>query len=250
MKPRIAILNGTFDPCTRGEAVDAVFEAIDAGRRGWFCTVNVSTLMTMRADPTLQSFVDRAAFVVADGQPLVWCAPLFGGSLPERVTGIDLIDVLCARAVRDGRGVYLLGATGEVLGRTLERLRLQNPGLRIAGSDGYFRATEAPARADAIRRSGASILLVGMGSPRQEVFIEQQWERLGATIAIGVGGSFDVIAGLRMRAHPMLGRLGMEWAVRLAQEPRRLMRRYAVTNKMFCVLIMRTLIERWAKPRG
>lgn len=250
MHRRVSILNGRFDPLTRAGTVDAVFAAIAAGTRGWLCTVNVSTLMTMREDPALQSFVDRAALVVADGQPLVWTARLFGGRLPERVTGIDLIGALCERARADGRGVFLLGATAEVMAEALARLRGCHPGLRIDGADGYFDDAGAAARADAVRASGASLLLVGMGSPRQERFIDGQWERLGVGMAIGVGGSFDVIAGVRIRAHPWIGRLGLEWLVRLAQEPRRLMRRYVVTNTMFCVLIARTLVARLRSRAG
>jgi len=244
MKPRVPILNGHFDPLTSCETVDAVFDALHAGQRGWLCTVNVATLMTMRKDRTLQSFVDRALWVVADGQPLVWCAPLFGGRLPERVAGIDLIDLLCRRAVAEGKGIYLLGAKPRLVRNAMEALRRRHPGLRVDGSDGYFSAAESSARADAIRASGASLLFVGMGSPRQEAFIAEHWERLGAGVAIGVGGSFDVLGGARYRAHPWIGNAGLEWLVRLAQEPRRLFPRYLATNSMFCLLIANTLLTR------
>lgn len=249
MSPRVAILNAVFDPLSRDETVQAVFRAIETGPRGWLCTVNVATLMMMRESAWLQGFVNRAALVVADGQPLVWCAPLFGGRLPERVTGIDLIDALCKRAVADGRGIYCLGATPSLLAATLDRLRERHPGLRIDGADGYFAPEAATARAEAVRASGADLLFVGMGSPRQETFISEQWERLGVGMAIGVGGSFDVLGGARFRAHRWIGQLGLEWLIRLLQEPRRLARRYVVTNTRFCLLIAETAIarvKRWA----
>lgn len=244
MKPRVAILNGLFDPLTSRETVDAVFAAIHSGVRGWLCTVNVATLMTMRTDRTLQTFVDRAMLVVADGQPLVWCAPLFGGRLPERVAGIDLIDALCQRAAAEDKGVYLLGATARLVGNAMAALRRRHPGLRIDGADGYFSPAQSEQRADAIRASRASLLFVGMGSPRQEAFIAEHWERLEVAVAIGVGGSFDVLGGARFRARPWVGNAGLEWLVRLMQEPRRLFPRYLATNTKFCLLIADTLLSR------
>jgi N-acetylglucosaminyldiphosphoundecaprenol N-acetyl-beta-D-mannosaminyltransferase len=241
---RIAVLNGRFDPLTLEGAVDAVFAAINKGERGWLCTVNVATLMTMRSDRRLQAFVDRASWVVADGQPLVWCARLFGTPLPERVAGIDLLDALCRRAAEEKKRVYLLGTTARLLERTRANLRRRHPGLEVEGSSGFFTREEWPARAEAIRASGASLLSVGMGTPRQEFFIAEQWDRLGAAVAIGVGGSFDVIAGARFRAHPWMGKLGLEWTARLVQEPRRLFLRYLVTNTMFCLLVARSLAVR------
>lgn len=250
MKPRVRILNAGFDAVVPDEAVQAVFQMLRTRSRGWVCTVNVATLMTMRTNQRLQAFVDRAFLVVADGQPLVWCAPLFGGRLPERVAGIDLIDRLCAVAAREGHGVYLLGSTPPLLRRTVETLRRRHPGLRIDGADGYFGPEAASARADAVRASGAGLLLVGMGTPRQEEFIAEHWERLGVDVAIGVGGSFDVLAGARLRAHPWLRRAGLEWMVRLAQEPRRLLPRYLVTNTMFCFLILAALVGRATRRIG
>lgn len=253
MSARIRILNGSFDPVTRDQAVDAVFAAIRAGKRGWLCTVNVATLMTMRGNRRLQSFVDRAAWVVADGQPLVWCARLFDATLPERVAGIDLLDALCRRAAEENRLVYLLGTTSSLLEKTQANLRRRHPGLEVVGASGFFPREEWPARAEAIRASGASLVFLGMGTPRQEFFIDEEWERLGANVAIGVGGSFDVIAGARFRAHPWIGKLGLEWTARLVQEPRRLFLRYLLTNSMFCLLVARALVlrlTRWRIPKS
>ncbi len=244
VSPRVRILNGRFDPLTLDETVAAIFDTIAANKRGWLCTVNVATLMAMRKDAALQSFVDNAAIIVADGQPLVWCAPLFDARLPERVTGIDLIEPLCARAAATDRGVYLFGSTPELLGRALHSLRQRHPMLRIDGADGYYNDAAEGERVAAVARSGASILLVGMGSPRQETFIARNWDRLGVNMAIGVGGSFDVVARARYRAHPFLRQAGLEWLVRMLQEPRRLMPRYADANSRFCLLIAGAVLDR------
>ena len=230
---RVRILNGQFDPLTLPQTVDAVFCKLEAGERGWLCTVNVAILMMMRADARLQTFVDRAALVVADGQPIVWCAPWLGQSLPERVTGVDLVDAVCERAAHEGKRIYLLGATEDVVAKVAQRLQARWSSLGIACGDGYFEIDEAPVRADRVRASGADILFVGMGVPRQEYFIEEQWHRLGVGIAIGVGGSFDVLAGLRARAPTWMQKAGMEWLFRTVQEPRRLLTRYIVTNCQF-----------------
>jgi N-acetylglucosaminyldiphosphoundecaprenol N-acetyl-beta-D-mannosaminyltransferase len=232
------ILNGVFDAISEHQVVDDIVQTIGAGKRGVVCTVNVAVLMMMRSNPRLQRFVDAARWTVADGQPLIWASHLGRTTLPERVTGIDLINLFCARAARDGIGVYFLGASGAIVRKAVDVLRTKHPGLDVRGwADGYFGPNEAADRARAVAQSGAHLLFVGMGVPRQEYFIEEQWERLGAHVVIGVGGSFDVIAGLRKRAPRFVQRLGLEWAYRLAQEPRRLFMRYLVTNSQFLGLI-------------
>lgn len=245
MSTQARILNSTFDAITLDQTVDEVVARVREGRRGWLCTVNVAVLMMMRQDPWLQDFVDRAEMVVADGQPLVWFAPLFGSRLPARVAGIDLIYALSHRSSRVGLTVGLLGAKPAVVDQARERLRELCPRLTVAYTgDGYFGPDEAPARAAAIREAGVDVLFVGMGVPRQERFIAEQWEQLGVKMAIGVGGSFEVMAGRVARAPVLLQRLGLEWAFRLIQEPRRLWRRYLVTNTQFLGLVARQLL-RW-----
>lgn len=233
------ILNGTFHQLLGGEVVDEVVRVIHAGERGALCTVNVAILMMMRSNIRLQRIVDGAKWTVADGQPLVWASHLTEKALPERVTGIDLIDLLCARATQEGIGVYFLGGSREIVGAAVAALRNRHSGLDVRGyADGYFDQMDASARAQAVSRSGAQILFVAMGVPRQEYFIEEQWDNLGAAVVIGVGGSLDVIAGLRRRAPPFLQRAGLEWAYRLFQEPRQLFARYAKTNLLFFYLII------------
>lgn len=246
MSERVRILNSEFDRISLQETVDEVAAHVRSGRRGWLCTVNVAILMMMRQDPWLQSFVDRATFVVADGQPLVWFGPTFGAKpLPSRVAGIDLVYALSRQAQYEGFRVGLLGATRSVVETVAQRLRELYPKLRITYvDDGYFAHEDSSARAHAIREAGVDILFVGMGVPRQERFVDEQWERMCVSMAIGVGGSFDVLAGLRARAPELLQRTSMEWAFRLVQEPRRLWKRYLVTNSQFLWLLGQQLAKK------
>lgn len=231
---RMPILNGYFDHVTTEETVDWATRWIELGRRGYICTVNVAILMMMASDRRLQRFVNRAALVVADGKPIVWASRWLSRPLPERVTGVDLIEALAERSQQQNFKVYLLGASREVIETTATRLREKFPQLNICGvADGYFSPAEAPLRAKAIRESGANILLVGMGVPRQEIFLEEYWSDLGVNLAIGVGGSFEVIAGKKKRAPQLIQELGLEWFYRLLQEPQRLWKRYLVTNSQF-----------------
>ncbi|MGH7785381.1 MAG: WecB/TagA/CpsF family glycosyltransferase [Candidatus Binatia bacterium] len=237
---RVNILNGSFDSIVLGEAVDAVGGMIRSGRRGYVATVNVAILMMMRSDPRLQRFVDRAELVVADGQPIVFASRWSAAPLPERVAGIDLLEALLARAEREQFRVYLLGGLPAVVSDAARRIRERWPGLAVCGvADGYFSAEEAEERARAVARSEAHLLIVGMGVPRQEYFVETHWQELGAKVAIGVGGALEVLAGVRQRAPRALQTLGLEWLFRLAQEPRRLSGRYLVTNSQFIYLLLK-----------
>jgi N-acetylglucosaminyldiphosphoundecaprenol N-acetyl-beta-D-mannosaminyltransferase len=251
LSDRARILNGTFDRVTLNETLDQVMAFVREGKRGWLCTVNVAILMMMREDLFLQRFVDDAAFIVADGQPLVWVSPLFGAPLPERVTGVDLVVELSRRAAAEKAGVYLLGANADIVHKVADELKRQAPGLIISGvADGYFGPDEAKARASAVKDSGARILFVAMGVPRQEKFLREHWDELGVNMAIGVGGSFDVIAGLRSRAPELVQKIGMEWAYRLAQEPKRLAKRYFITNSQFVFQVSKALLARGPASRS
>jgi N-acetylglucosaminyldiphosphoundecaprenol N-acetyl-beta-D-mannosaminyltransferase len=242
---RVQILNATFDPLTLAQTVDAAFDMLAARQRGWLATVNVSILMMMRSDKRLQGFVDRAALVVADGQPLVWCSRWLGQRLPERVTGVDLVDVMCKRAAFEGKRVFLLGARPATVEKLASTLAAKHFNLQIDFADGYFGRDEAAARVALIHASRADILFVGMGVPLQEYFLAEHWDRLGVGVAIAVGGSFDVLAGQRARAPRWVQNVGMEWLFRLVQEPRRLFARYFVTNTQFVCLLFDELLRKY-----
>lgn len=230
-----------FDPVTSDAAVERLIEMVATGNRGWVATVNVAILMQLRDDRDLRRYVEESSLIVADGQPIVWGSRLVGTTLPSRVTGIDIIERLCDAADQDGLSIFLLGGTAAIVEEAARRLREDRPRLRITCRDGYYPENEAPRIAEEIRSAETDFLIVGMGVPRQERFIQRHWETLGCPVAIGVGGSFDVLAGRLRRAPLWIQRSGLEWLYRLLQEPRRLFARYAVTNAQFSVAYLQAL---------
>ena len=203
--------------------------------------------------------LEAADLITADGQSVVWGARQFGIDVPERVTGIDLMDHLLDASRTRGWGVYLLGAKPETVVRLAVRLR--DAGVQVDGyRDGYFTDAASDAVAAEVRRSGATLLFVGTPSPRKERFMIGHARTAGVPFSIGVGGAFDVLAGELSRAPRVMQRGGMEWLFRLLQEPRRLFGRYAATNTRYLLLLAqaasrrRLRLGRWtpfdAGPRG
>ena len=244
------VLNGTFDVVSEQKTLEWAREWIQSGKRGYICTVNVNILMMMRSNPWLQSFVDKASLTVADGQPIVWASKFNPLVLSERVTGVDLMNSLCACAEKEKFGIYFLGAEMDIVKRVVENYKKKYPLLEISGySHGYFPHEESSRCAEEIQKSNAKILFVAMGVPQQESFLEEHWATLGINLAIPVGGSFDVIAGKVKRAPETLQKLGFEWFYRLVQEPKRLWKRYLVTNAKFVLLMLKDVICRYVKKK-
>jgi N-acetylglucosaminyldiphosphoundecaprenol N-acetyl-beta-D-mannosaminyltransferase len=204
--------------------------------------INAAKIVAMRHDPELRALVDRCELVTADGQAVVWASRLLGDPLPARVAGIDLMFELLALAEERGYRVYLLGARPQTIRTAVARLRERHPRLVIAGyRDGYFTDEEEPFVAAEIRAARSDLLFVAMPTPRKEYFIGRWGPELGVAFSMGVGGAIDVVAGVTRRAPRIVQRMGLEWSFRLAQEPRRLMRRYVVTNSEFVALTLRDL---------
>jgi N-acetylglucosaminyldiphosphoundecaprenol N-acetyl-beta-D-mannosaminyltransferase len=218
--------------------LDWIDATVAAGRGGYVCVAATHTVMASEDDPQLRSAVLGADFTVPDGQPLVWALNLLGHGLRDRVYGPDLMDRACARAARTGRKMYLYGGrTHGALVELTRNLRLRHPGLMIVG--GYappFRdlsdQEDAAVAAD-IRRSGAEVVWVGIGVPKQEKWMARMARRLPGQVLVGVGAAFDIHAGRIPQAPAPMQRVGLEWAFRLAQEPRRLWRRYLRYNPRF-----------------
>jgi len=218
-------------PVTRAEAVEAVVDLVRAGRPSYFVTAGTHYAMLTAEVPGLRAVNDRAAFLVADGAPLVAASRLNGTPLPERVAGSDLIFDLCARAEREGFRVFLLGAPPGVATRAAERLVERFPGLIIAGTEcPPFRDPE-PAEHEAllarVRAARPDILFLAFGQPKGELWLAENLGSLGVPVAVQIGASLDFAAGRVRRAPRGLQRIGFEWAFRMALEPRRLLPRYA-----------------------
>ncbi|KRD42976.1 UDP-N-acetyl-D-mannosamine transferase [Cellulomonas sp. Root930] len=233
-----------LDALTMAQVLDRCDTALATRRRLLVGVVNAAKVVNLHKDPLLRDSLLEADVLLADGQSVVWASRLLRHPLPERVAGIDLFEELLARADRSGRGIYLLGARPEVLAALVERIGQRFPGLRVAGSrDGYFTSEQASEVADDIAASGADMLFLGMVSPKKEMFLAAHGDRLGVPVLHGVGGSFDVLAGVTRRAPRAWQRLGLEWAYRLVQEPGRLWRRYLTTNTVFIWLTIRELVR-------
>ncbi len=208
-------------------------------------SINAAKLIALRRNAELRDVVNRCELVNADGQAVVWASRLLGDPLPERVAGIDLMEELFAMAEERGYRIFILGARAEVLQTAIDRLHERYPALAIAGSHhGYFEERESPEIAAQISESRADILLVAMSSPRKEQWLGQFGQSLGVSLVMGVGGSIDIVAGVTRRAPLRWQRLGVEWLYRLAQEPRRLFRRYLVTNARFALLVAQGMLAR------
>ena len=235
--------------------LDWMDAAIAADARSYVCVAAVHTVMASREDAALQAAVQGSDFTVPDGQPLVWALNLLGHSLKDRVYGPELMDRACARAARTGKRFYLYGGRNPgALAELTRILRLRHPGLKIVG--GYappFRplteAEESAVVAD-IERCRADVVWVGIGVPKQELWMARMRERLSAPILVGVGAAFDFHAGLVPQAPPAMQRFGLEWLFRLFQEPRRLWRRYLRYNPRFVTGFVRQYVRTATTRRG
>jgi N-acetylglucosaminyldiphosphoundecaprenol N-acetyl-beta-D-mannosaminyltransferase len=240
-----SILGCRVDALTMDAALDWCLEACRTrGPARIVLTANASHLVAMQDDPALRDAALAADLVTADGMSIVWAGRLLGARLPERVAGIDLMTGLLERAPRHGLRVFLLGARPEMLSRFVAWCRASYPGLDIAGwRDGYFGPEEHEAVVRQVAESGADLLFVAMPSPFKDVWCERHRARLGVRLVMGVGGAFDVLAGAVPRAPRAMQRAGLEWAWRLALEPRRLWRRYLLGNSRFMMLVARQALQ-------
>lgn len=241
-------LGTPLDLLTYDQTVARLVELIEQRRFVQHVVINAGKVVLMRDDPGLARIVAACELVSADGQSIVWAGRLLGLQVPERVAGIDLMGSLLEVSEARGYPVYFLGATEEVLDRFVHVVSERHPDLVIAGyHDGYF--SDDRALAERVADSGARVLFVGISSPRKEVVLSEQADRLGPLLAVGVGGSFDVWAGMTSRAPAWMQRSGLEWLYRLLQEPRRMWRRYLVGNTRFIAMVVAAKLGLSRSPR-
>jgi len=246
---RVRVLGCAIDAVTLAGAVARAEEAIARRKTCQHVAINAAKLVRYQRDVRLRDVLDGCELATADGQAVVWAGRILGQPLPERVTGIDLMDALLDVASRKGYRVYLLGARAHVLERAETAIRKRYPAVDVAGRHhGYFSADEEHALVADIAAARPDILFVALETPAKELFLARHRERLGIPFVMGVGGAFDVLAGVRRRAPRVLRRLGLEWLYRLAQDPRRLARRYVVGNAQFIWLVLRAAAQARVRP--
>ena len=214
-----------FDDGSREEAVSAALSLIERKQTAVAVTPNPEIVMKAARDPELMEALVTADLVLPDGVGLVWASRILGRPLRCRLPGIDLASALLAELAERSGSVFLLGAKPSVARLAGDRLLHQYPGLRIAGTHhGYFSPREEAALLEEIRGARPELLLVCLGSPRQELWMSRHRADLSGVLMIGLGGALDVFSGRLHRAPRSWRRLGLEWLFRLLQEPRRIAR--------------------------
>ena len=245
---RRELLGIPLDHVTSNQTIECISKLIKTGQPHYVATANVDFAVQARTDGALRSALHFASLVVADGLPLVWASKWFGQPLPERVAGSDITPDLLARAEKEGWRVYFLGGRPEVTSRAVTEVSKRHPGIQIAG---WLSPKFAPLdKMDhegicrEIREADTDLLLVSFGCPKQEKWLAMNRHQLGKGVGIGVGATVDFLAGEMKRAPVWMRENGLEWVFRLAQEPRRLFRRYAKDLFTFSWMVPREFLRR------
>jgi N-acetylglucosaminyldiphosphoundecaprenol N-acetyl-beta-D-mannosaminyltransferase len=232
MAAPVAILGVPFDSVTTAETIDIIERMIESGEPHYIATANVDFLVQAAKDVELRRILFDAHLVLCDGTPLLWASRILGNELPERVAGSDVVPLLLKEAAEKGYRVYFLGAEPAIALQAVEKLRAQFPTLQIVGHHSPpFKPLVDMDHDDIIshiQSAKPDLLFVGFGCPKQEKWINMHYQRLGVPVCVGVGGTIDFLAGHRRRAPMWMRKSGTEWIYRVAQEPRRLFKRYCM----------------------
>lgn len=245
----MAILGLPLHSFTASSVIEAIDQLLVAGGSHQICPVNLDVWLNALADAHLHRIISGCSLVVPDGMPLVWASKLLGSPLSERVTGIDLVPGLAELSARKGYKIFLLGGKTGVAERCADLLRQRFPGTNIVGAYSPAEAnlsnmdhTEILSR---IHAAQPDILLVAFGNPKQEKWIWMHRKKLGVGVAMGVGGSFDMLVGDTSRAPRWIQRSGLEWAMRFVQEPIRLGPRYLRDFLGLCRYLPLAVLAAW-----
>lgn len=244
---RFVFLGCPMDALTMSETLAIAEQAMRTRTRLQHVVVNVAKLVNMRSDPALREDVRTSDLINIDGMGVVWGARLCGHAVPERVSGVDIMENLLSLCARKGYRPYFFGAKQEVLEQAVQNIRIQYPGIHIAGyRNGYFNPEEEPGIVEEIAHAKADCLFIAISSPTKENLLARYRDTMGVPFLMGVGGSIDIKAGLTRRAPIWMQKAGLEWLYRILQEPRRMFKRYWVTNRQYAGLLLR---EWWHSPR-
>ena len=238
---RINILNTTIDNYSTSETLLRIEDTIKSHEQIHHVVVNAGKIVAMQSDLQLRESVNQSDLINADGQAVVWASKFLGQPLKERVAGIDLMESLVEMAHKNDYKIFFLGAKEEIVKEVVQRYSNLYSASIIAGyRNGYFEKEEEPEIAKKISESDANILFVAISSPKKENFLYENKGLLNnVNFIMGVGGSFDVIAGKVKRAPVWMQKYGLEWFYRFLQEPKRMWKRYLVGNTKFIYLVLK-----------
>jgi N-acetylglucosaminyldiphosphoundecaprenol N-acetyl-beta-D-mannosaminyltransferase len=236
---RVNFFGINLDLLTMEETLAQISEFIEKKQYVQHVVVNVAKLVYAQKDNQLKHIINSCGLINVDGAGIILGAKFLGINIEERVTGIDLMQRLTEYSANKGYKIYFLGAEEEIVSKVVETYKEKYPNLQIAGyRNGYFSQEEENSVVEDIKNSDADILFVAMGSPKKEIFLNKYQAQMNVPFVMGVGGSFDVVAGKVQRAPLWMQRLHSEWLFRLLQEPERMWKRYLYTNSKFLKMLV------------
>lgn len=207
--------------------------------------INAGKVVLMEKDMKLKNIIKTCPIINADGQSIVWASRVLGAAVPERVAGIDLMEKLIELSAQKGYRVYFFGAKEEIVKEVIKIYKDKYPKLNIAGyRNGYFTDKDMPLIVKNMKSSKADILFVAFSSPQKEYWLAEYMDAIDIPFCMGVGGSFDVVAGKTKRAPLWMQSTGLEWFYRFLQEPSRMWKRYLVGNSKFIYYVMKEKLKR------
>jgi N-acetylglucosaminyldiphosphoundecaprenol N-acetyl-beta-D-mannosaminyltransferase len=237
---RINICDIPVDALTMAETIHLIDRSIIEKKPIHHVVINAAKVVNAQKDPLLKESIVNCDIINADGQAIVWASRLFNTPLPERVAGIDLMESLVKLSSEKKYRIFFLGATEEIVNSVVKYYSNLYGKEIIAGyRNGYFKKEEEQTVARQISDSNADILFVAMSSPKKEIFLNTYKDIIKTSFIMGVGGSFDVVAGFVKRAPLWMQNRGLEWFFRVMQEPRRMWKRYLFGNSEFIFLVLK-----------
>lgn len=235
---RISFMGVPIDALSMDETIERIFQYIERDERIQHVAINSTKILRIIENSEVRKTVRKCELISADGMGIVWASHVLGCPLPERVAGIDLMDRLIEESANRGFKPYFLGAKQDVLEKTIAHYQARFAHLKIAGyRNGYFSEEEEAEVASDIRDSGAKLLFVAISSPKKELFLGRWRTEINIPFCMGVGGSFDVKSGSVKRAPEIVQKIGLEWAYRWKQEPKRMFRRNVVDLPKFVAAV-------------
>lgn len=240
MKNRIEMMNFFVDNLNAKETIDRIDSFIQKRELVQHVVINAGKAVLMQTDKRLSNIINQCKLINADGQAIIWASKVLNKPLKERVAGIDLMYDVIELAAQKGYRIYFFGAKEEVVKKVVGIYKEKYPALQVAGyRNGYFSDEQNEEIVSQIRDSKADILFVAFSSPKKEYWLSKYHKKMNVPFVMGVGGSFDVVAGVTKRAPKWMQEVGLEWFYRFLQEPRRMWKRYLVGNSKFVYYLMK-----------